>query len=143
MKSKKGFTLAELLVVVAITAVLVAISIPIFAGQLEKSREATDLANMRAAYADVMAAYFSDDESNNTVQFDGTQWHKEIKVTQRINGWQYFDKNKTLIGNIPLSNMHNDVSAGQVIQIYCDKDGVVKFWYQCPNDPDGRGCSYS
>ena len=32
-------------------AVLVAISIPIFTSQLEKSREATDAANIRAAYA--------------------------------------------------------------------------------------------
>lgn len=32
-------------------AVLVAISIPIFTNQLERSKEATDLANIRAAYA--------------------------------------------------------------------------------------------
>ena len=50
--NKKGFTLAELLVVVAIIAVLVAIAIPIFTSQLEKSREATDLANIRSAYAE-------------------------------------------------------------------------------------------
>ena len=50
--NKKGFTLAELLVVVAIIGVLVAISIPIFTAQLEKSREAVDLANLRAAYAE-------------------------------------------------------------------------------------------
>lgn len=47
----KGFTLAELLIVVAIIGVLVAISIPIFSKQLEKSREAVDLANLRSAYA--------------------------------------------------------------------------------------------
>ena len=35
---------------------LVAISIPIFTSQLEKSREATDAANIRAAYAEVAAA---------------------------------------------------------------------------------------
>ena len=35
---KNGFTLAELLIVVAIIAVLVAISIPIFTGQLEKAK---------------------------------------------------------------------------------------------------------
>ena len=36
-KNKKCFTLAELLIVVAIIGVLVAISIPIFSSQLEKS----------------------------------------------------------------------------------------------------------
>ena len=44
---KKGFTLAELLIVVAIIAVLVAISIPIFNSQLEKSRRAVDLHTAR------------------------------------------------------------------------------------------------
>ena len=51
-KNKKGFTLAELLIVVAIIGVLVAISIPIFTSQLEKSRDAVSVANMRTAYAE-------------------------------------------------------------------------------------------
>ena len=51
MLNKKGFTLAELLIVVAIIAVLVAIAIPIFTTQLEKAREQTDAANLRSAYA--------------------------------------------------------------------------------------------
>ena len=37
-ENKKGFTLAELLVVVAIVAILVAISVPIFTSQLGKAR---------------------------------------------------------------------------------------------------------
>ena len=49
--NEKGFTLAELLIVVAIIAVLVAVSIPVFTTQLEKSREETDIANLRSAYA--------------------------------------------------------------------------------------------
>lgn len=52
--NKKGFTLAELLIVVAIIAVLVAVAIPVFTTQLEKSREATDKANLRSAYAEQM-----------------------------------------------------------------------------------------
>lgn len=47
--TKKGFTLAELLVVVAIIGVLVAVSIPIFTSQLSKARYATNQANLRAA----------------------------------------------------------------------------------------------
>ncbi|MGO5313451.1 type IV pilin protein [Bilifractor sp. LCP21S3_A7] len=71
--SKKGFTLAELLIVVAIIGVLVAISIPIFSAQLEKAREATDQANIRNAYAEVTAACLADnqtesDETNKTDQ---------------------------------------------------------------------------
>lgn len=44
----KGFTLAELLSVVTIIAVLTAISIPIFSTLMEKSREAADAANIRS-----------------------------------------------------------------------------------------------
>lgn len=61
--NKKGFTLAELLVVVAIIGVLVAISIPIFTRQLEKAKEATDLANVRAAYAEVVSTYLTENKA--------------------------------------------------------------------------------
>lgn len=61
--TKKGFTLAELLIVVAILAILVAVSIPIFTGQLDKARISTDKANLRAAKAAVVAAYMEDDQT--------------------------------------------------------------------------------
>lgn len=50
--NKKGFTLMEMLIVVAIIAVLVAIAIPVFNGALTKSKEAADVANIRALYAE-------------------------------------------------------------------------------------------
>ena len=40
-------------------AVLVAIAIPVFTTQLERSREATDLSNIRAAYAEAVADYLA------------------------------------------------------------------------------------
>ena len=64
--NKKGFTLAELLIVVAIIGVLVAISIPIFTSQLEKSREAVDEANLRSLYAEAVAAVLTEDTSATT-----------------------------------------------------------------------------
>ena len=59
-KQNKGFTLAELLIVVAIIAVLVAISIPIFTSQLRKARVAVNQANARAGEAAAYAAYLGD-----------------------------------------------------------------------------------
>lgn len=60
--NKKGFTLAELLIVVAIIAVLVAISIPIFTAQRKKAYLATNQANARSAYAVVTSTYLADND---------------------------------------------------------------------------------
>ena len=76
--NKKGFTLAELLIVVAIIAVLVAIAIPVFTAQLEKSREATDVANIRSAYAGLVSEYLLNPAAKSTT----------VKVTQKQDGWQ-------------------------------------------------------
>lgn len=68
-ENKKGFTLAELLVVVAIVGILVAISIPVFTAQLSKVRKATNQANLRAAKAAAVAQYMTDEmEKNDTAE---------------------------------------------------------------------------
>ena len=76
--NRKGFTLAELLIVVAIIAVLVAIAIPVFTTQLEKSREATDAANVRSAYATLVAEYLEDSKENSI----------SVPAQQTKGGWQ-------------------------------------------------------
>ncbi len=75
MLNKKGFTLAELLIVVAIIAVLVAIAIPIFTSQLEKSREATDAANIRDYYAEISVGLLdgSLNATKNTMTVSGNK----------------------------------------------------------------------
>ena len=74
-ENKKGFTLAELLVVVAIVGILVAISIPVFTAQLSKARKATNQANLRAAKAAAIADYLtekSDATDDVTYNYDMT-----------------------------------------------------------------------
>ncbi len=104
--NKKGFTLAELLIVVAIIAVLVAIAIPVFTTQLEKSRESTDLANVRSAYAALVVAYL-DTGSTSTI---------EVPAEQKADNWQNADNSPTYplnvfsdggMGTVPVS-FHTD-----------------------------------
>ena len=80
--NKKGFTLAELLIVVAIIAVLVAIAIPVFSTQLEKAKEGVDLANVRTAYAEVKAASLGTKDMT---------YFKEITGKQAKAGFKYVD----------------------------------------------------
>lgn len=58
-----------------------AISIPIFTAQLEKAREATDLANLRAAKAAAVSAYLSDDKIDD----------KQLGSTQEDTVTLYYD----------------------------------------------------
>lgn len=67
LRRKDGFTLAELLIVVAIITVLVAVSIPIFSAQLDKARAATDAANVRAAKAAAVTDYLTNGTTTESV----------------------------------------------------------------------------
>lgn len=72
MNRKKGFTLAELLIVVAIIGVLVAVSVPIFTTQRSKAVDAVNKANIRAAKSMALAAFYDDKtdyvESSNHIK---------------------------------------------------------------------------
>lgn len=84
MKNRRnGFTLAELMIVVAIIGVLVAVTIPVFSQQLEKSREATDLANVRAKYAEVKA-----EAMTATTAYPIKE---SVKLKQKQSDWQYYE----------------------------------------------------
>lgn len=150
----KGFTLAELLIVVAIIAVLVAISIPIFSGQLEKSREATDLANIRSAYAEVMAAATAQDTSSPVYDSFLDQYIETVYLKQKKNGWET-NANKLNIGGIShsdTSHWKGDAKAhGKCEVVYDNKrNDVTLVWdgytvfpnYQWRIDEDGSGTKF-
>lgn len=142
--SKKGFTLAELLIVVAIIGVLVGISIPIFTAQLEKSREATDIANLRAAKAAAVAAYLEgapEDPDNDTA----ITWKKTNNVYDGSFETYYDASEGKLVKSAPsdgygegtgVTGSANNDQFGykpgtsvqdQVIKIEVDKEGVCTF----------------
>lgn len=137
-KNKKGFTLAELLIVVAIIAVLVAIAIPIFTTQLEKSRESTDLANIRSAYATVQSAALLQDSAddfakNNTADMTFTRSGSEgsyvyqavVTLKQAQDAWQSVETGGTVdAGGISIAQA--DAKAGGTATVaYNQADGTT------------------
>ena len=60
--NKKGFTLIEMLAVIAIIAVLVAIIVPAVGSSTTKAKAATDAANLRSVAASVAVDYLNKGE---------------------------------------------------------------------------------
>ncbi len=83
-QNKKGFTLAELLIVVAIIAILIAIAIPVFAGSLNNAKIQTDHANMRSAYAMAQAGTLQG------VLFTGADGINKVDLTMVPDGTKYY-----------------------------------------------------
>jgi len=62
LKSKKGFTLMEMLIVVAIIGILIAIAIPVFSAQLTSAQTAVTNANERSAKSMAVVQYMLDEQ---------------------------------------------------------------------------------
>lgn len=86
LRSKKGFTLAELLIVIGIIAVLAAIAIPVFTGSMKKAEEAVEVANARAVYGEGMVAYITEEETTTTKTIDGKTY--TFTYTEGTDDWE-------------------------------------------------------
>lgn len=67
LKKTAGFTLVELLVVVAIIAILAAVAVPAYTASMEKARESADLANVSAAAGLATTDYMMENRSGSVV----------------------------------------------------------------------------
>ncbi len=90
MKKKAGFTLSELLIVVAIIGVLVAISIPIFTQQIHKAEVATDWANVRSYYSQLQYDFMETGTTN------ASYLHEIDKSTQGLTSFKLADQTVNL-----------------------------------------------
>ena len=78
--NKKGFTLIEMLVVIAIIAILVAIVIPVVGNSTEKAKQAKDAANIRSACAELSIALLTGEVA------DGSNVIKDVDASNKPTG---------------------------------------------------------
>lgn len=123
LRSKKGFTLMEMLIVVGIIAVLVAVSIPVFTSQLEKAREAADIANMRSAKAEGVALYLTEEITADTTRYYDAATGK---LQSGTNGIKAYGKGTAADGGSSYENYTKDtVTTNQIIAVTISPEGNV------------------
>lgn len=139
LKKQGGFTLVEMLIVVAIIAILIAVSIPMVNGALEKARDATDQANERAAKAVAMIVYLGgigDNENEVTFAGGGTSYESGTAFTaiyDAANGClKKADATVTAYGKCTKGNCYTTTGVtgasahtNQVLSVTVSADGVV------------------
>ena len=122
--NRKGFTLLEMLIVIAIVAVLISVAVPVLSSQLERSRETVDLANVRSAYAQV----------STEALLGNTGVPVTVNLKQKQAGWQ--SANPVNIGGIVHSksvgdtdNWQGDAAPDGTCKVtYDETHGVVLTW---------------
>lgn len=114
----------EMLIVVAIIAVLVAVAIPTFSSQLHKARVATDWANVRSYYAQLQYEFMETGEINNTYL---SPWYGTIE-----SGFTSFK----------LNGQEIKLKAGSIWVVPNDPEGKTGYnvYYACTMYPDHPHC---
>jgi prepilin-type N-terminal cleavage/methylation domain-containing protein len=120
-RSKKGFTLIEMLIVIAVIAILAAIAFPTFSAQLGKANKAVDDANQRAAESLAYAEYLLDDTAGTTEQYTAVLVDNSLSIVG-VDGLAA----AKAVANVMVSK----VTDGDVLLITVSDNVVSSIWDQ-------------
>lgn len=144
LNEQGGFTLIEMLLVVAIICILVAVSIPVVNMNLERARQATDRANERAAQTLATMLYMGEldfyNDITHTEAWDGMDylpgmaWIPSYNEFAQPTGIYYDAKNGTLSFAPPEGYGQSTGNKDCVIVISIDANGVFTPLWRVPVD---------
>lgn len=141
-KTQEGFTLVELLIVIAIIGILAGIAVPLFLGEREKAIQKEALTNIQALrlvaeqYFAENGCYYKDSSSNCAViTLDGVS-----SIQGSFKGFKPGDTRelkfeyKIIIGGLPAASTFNAVAtAKKGTNKFCiNQDNIVKGGSDCP-----------